>query len=192
MLRPHTTGRGGFPATPWSTILSARLTGGGQSRDALAWLCQAYWPPLYTYLRKTGHPRDEAEDHVQGFFAKFLEKNYLKHLDPDAGRFRSYLLGALKHYLSHERDRASARKRGGSGQPLPLELDIEEAERQYVVEPATNATPEKLYERRWALALLDQVLVRLQADYEQAGNGERYRVLSAFLPGARTRCARVA
>ena len=187
MLGRFPSGCGDFPTTQWSVILSARLAGGGQSREALTQLCQAYWPPLYTYLRKTGHPRDVAEDHVQGFFATFLEKNFLEKLDPEVGRFRSYLLGALKHYLSHERDRATARKRGGSSQPLPLELDTEKEERQYIVEPATDATPEKLYERRWALTLLDQVLVRLQADYEQAGKGERYRVLSAFLPGARSR-----
>lgn len=185
MLGRFPSGRGDFPTTQWSVILSARLAGGGQSREALAQLCQAYWPPLYTYLRKTGHPRDQAEDHVQGFFAKFLEKNFLENLDPAAGRFRSYLLGALKHYLSHERDRATARKRGGASKPLPLELDTEKEERQYIVEPATDVTPEKLYERRWALALLDQVLARLQADYEQAGKGKLYSVLIAFLPGAR-------
>ena len=181
-MRFH-SGRARFPTTEWSMILSARLTGSDQSGDALAWLCQAYWPPLYAFLRKTGHSREQAEDLVQGFFAKFLKRNYLKRLDPEAGKFRSYLLGALKHYLSHERARQTAHKRGGSSKPLPLELDIEEAERQYRVEPATDLTPEKLYERRWALTLLDLVLARLQAEYEQAGKGELYRVLSSFLPG---------
>jgi len=174
-----------FPATPWSAILKARLEGNDQSREALTRLCEAYWHPLYVFLRAGGQRSEDAKDLVQGFFARFLERDYLQGLDPSIGKFRSYLLGALKHYVSNERERANARKRGGGIQPLPFEIDIRDDEGpRYAVEPPTSETAETVYERQWAMSVLNNVIERLGKEYGNAGKGESYRHLSAFLPGA--------
>lgn len=149
------------------------------SRAALADLCQDYWYPLYAYLRQRGYPQEEAEDLVQGFFAQLLEKNYLKAADRERGRFRSFLLTALKNYAANEWDRRTAQKRGGS--TPPLSLDFENAEGRYTIEPADERTPEQEYDRGWATAQLEQVLTRMRAE---AGEGdERFALLQGFLTG---------
>jgi RNA polymerase sigma-70 factor (ECF subfamily) len=170
-----------FPSTSWSLIREAALTGVPESREALARLCARYWYPLYAFIRRTGHGQEDAQDLVQGFFARFLERNYLRGLDPADGRFRSYLLAAVKHYLANEADRASAQKRG-AGVTVPL--DLEEGERRFT-EHAVGVSPELEYERKWAHTFLDNVLAALRAEYEQSGRAEQFEHLSTFLPGAR-------
>ena len=125
-----------------------------RTRTALATLCTAYWYPLYTFIRRQGNGSHDSEDLTQAFFAWLLQSDYLRGADPSRGRFRSFLLATLKHFLSDERKKARAQKRGGGLRPTPLELDT--AETRYGYEPATNLTPEKCYERRWALTLLER------------------------------------
>lgn len=149
------------------------------SRAALAELCQDYWYPLYAYLRRRGYPQEEAEDLVQGFFVQLLEKNYLKAADRERGRFRSFLLTALKNYAANEWDRRTAQKRGGP--TPPLSLDFENAEGRYTIEPADERTPEQEYDRGWATAQLEQVLARMRA--EAGESDERFALLQGFLTG---------
>jgi RNA polymerase sigma-70 factor (ECF subfamily) len=170
-----------FPATRWSLVVAAgdRATPG--SHEALARLCALYRDPLYAFVRSRGHDRETAEDLVQGFFARFLGKNHLENVDAERGRFRSYLLGAVKHYLSDEHDRASAKKRGG-GQ-VPLSLDVEAAERLYGAMLAHDSTPERAYDRMWARALLDRVVDELGADYVRSGRQTLFEALRPALSG---------
>jgi DNA-directed RNA polymerase specialized sigma24 family protein len=175
---------GAFLTTQWSELHRAA----GQSlegRAALARFVEAYWYPLYAFLRRAGHSNDEASDLVQGFFAEFLARDDLGRLKAEGGRFRSYLLGALKHFVSHERERAQAQKRGAGQQPLSLDatFDSEHAEARYALEPAHNESPERLYERRFAQALLQRALERLRQAEEDRGQGEQYLHLRAFLTG---------
>lgn len=176
-------GAGGrqFATTHWSLVLAARGGDSPQSRAALAELCAAYWYPLYAYVRRRGHDADEAQDLTQGYFARLLEKDDLRDVDRARGKFRSFLLASFQHYLCNEYDRARARKRGGGRQPLPL--DFPDAEGRYTREPAHDLTPEKLFERRWALALLDQVLGRLREEMTRAGKGAHFEALKPYLTG---------
>lgn len=160
-------------------MLAAGDSHNPDSRTALADLCQAYWYPLYAYLRRRGYPQEEAEDLVQGFFAQLLEKNYLKAADRERGRFRSFLLTALKNYAANEWDRRTAMKRGGKSPTLSL--DFETAEGRYTIEPSDEHTPEQAFDRGWATAQLEQVLARMRAE---AGEGdERFALLQRFLTG---------
>jgi RNA polymerase sigma factor (sigma-70 family) len=163
------------------------LTAGGESdqaQDALARLCQTYWYPLYAYVRRRGNSPEDAQDLTQEFFARLLQRNWLNHADRDKGRFRSFLLGAMNHFLSDEWDKARAQKRGGGIKPLPLEFDT--AETRFSREPADNVTPEQNFERRWALTLLETVLNHLRQDYEREGRGELFALLNPCLVGDRT------
>ncbi|NOZ23274.1 MAG: sigma-70 family RNA polymerase sigma factor [Planctomycetes bacterium] len=168
-----------FATTRWSIVLAAGREGTPRAREALATLCQAYWYPLYAYVRRQGHNADEAQDLTQGFFAQFIEKNYFRALDPKKGKFRAYLLASMKHFLANEWDRAHAQKRGG--RQVPISLDFEGAEGRYSREPAHDLTPERIFERRWALTLLDQVLARLRQDFLKSGKEERFERLKVFL-----------
>ncbi|MGH7992087.1 MAG: RNA polymerase sigma factor, partial [Limisphaerales bacterium] len=143
-----------------------------------------YWYPLYAYVRRRGHSPEDAQDSTQAFFALLLERNWVGQADQQKGRFRSFLLSAMNHFLADEWDKARAQKRGGGLAPLPLEFDV--AETRYSHEPADNVTPEHSYERRWALTLLDTVLHRLQSEYEQEGRGELFAVLHPCLVGERS------
>jgi RNA polymerase sigma factor (sigma-70 family) len=176
-------GHGGserFATTRWSVVAAAQGRSSPASREALSVLFEAYWYPLYAYVRRRGHSVEEAEDLTQGFFARLLEKHGLEAAAPERGRFRSYLLGALKHFLANEWDQSRARKRGGAVRRLPL--DLENAEARYSLEPGHELTPEKVYERRWALTLLELVLSRLEA--EHAGKKARsFQRLKSFLTG---------
>jgi RNA polymerase sigma-70 factor (ECF subfamily) len=149
--------------------------------EALATLCEIYWYPLYAFLRSRGYSSEDAQDLTQGFFAQILERQFFKQADPLKGRFRSFLLGSLKHFAANERDRALTRKRGG-GIPL-LPLEFETAESRYLLEPPTNETPDRIFDRRWAVALLDRVMGRLAA----LATGERKKVvfeaLKTYLAG---------
>jgi len=144
--------------------------GGGASREsaeALAQLCDAYWRPLYAYVRRTGHDAEEARDLTQEFFTRLIEKRYVRSADPERGRFRTYLLAALKHFLANEWDRSRAAKRGGGVPTIPLDWDT--AEHSYGLETADPVTPEKIFERRWALTVLGRAMARLRSEFE--GNG---------------------
>jgi RNA polymerase sigma factor (sigma-70 family) len=157
-----------FLPTRWSLVLAAKRRDAAAAR-ALEDLARTYWYPLYAYARRRGISAPDAEDLIQSFFAALLEKHALATVDPAKGRFRSFLLAALQHFIVNEFDKASAQKRGGHLKTQPLE--IAGAEARYCHEPIDNVTPEKLFERRWALSILDQVLARLEQDY--AGRHEQ-------------------
>jgi len=163
-----------------------------QSAEALERLCRTYWFPLYAYVRRRGYDAEEAKDLTQEFFLRLLQKHYLAHADRSKGRFRSFLLTALNHFLANDWRRAQAAKRGG-GQPL-ISLDDPAAETRYALEPLSDLTPEKIYERRWALTLLDRALGRLAAEYEAAGRSPQFERLQGFLAteSGETRYAAVA
>lgn len=159
--------RGRFATTQWSLVLAAADRTSPRRQQALADLCGAYWYPLYAFARREGRPPAEAEDLTQEFFARLLEKSYLKGVEAERGRFRTFLLLCFKRFMANDHDRATAQKRGG---PQPLaSLDFSAAEARYQHEPAHVLTPERIFERRWALALLDQVLTRLGEEYQRAG-----------------------
>jgi RNA polymerase sigma-70 factor (ECF subfamily) len=172
-----------FATTRWSLVLAAGRRSSPESSAALATLCETYWYPLYAYVRRRGHDADDAQDLTQAFFARLLEKNDLAAAQQECGRFRSFLLTALKHFLANEWDRGCAQKRGGS-RPL-LSIEFRTAEDRYRLEPRHELTAEKIFERRWALVLLEQVLVRLQQESARAGKGELFDRLKVFLTGER-------
>lgn len=170
-----------FATTRWSQVLAAGHSDTSGSREALSRLCESYWYPLYVYVRRWGYDADQAQDLTQEFFARLLEKHYLRAADPSRGRFRSFMLASLKHFLANERDRAGAIKRGGRTVVIPLEL--ENAEGRYSLEPPVNETPETIYERRWALTLLERTLARLSREFATAGKGALFRRLEGYLTG---------
>ncbi|MEZ0276603.1 MAG: RNA polymerase sigma factor [Roseimicrobium sp.] len=181
-----------FHTTRWSLVLAAqRGSGETEGRRALAMLCRDYWYPLYAFARRRGHTPHDAQDLTQAFFANLLERQATT-ADPAKGRFRSYLLGALKHYMANEWHRANAQKRGG-GQTL-VEWDALDAEARYALEPAgQNGTDaEALYDRRWAMELLDKAMAKLRAEFEAKGDGDTFDVLKGCLGGGeapREECA---
>jgi RNA polymerase sigma-70 factor (ECF subfamily) len=170
-----------FATTHWSLVLAARDRAEPGADDALSSLCGLYWYPLYAYVRRRGHGADEAHDLTQEFFARLLEKDFLAGVDRGKGQFRSFLLAACNHFLANEHDRARAKKRGG-GRAV-LSLDAADAEGRYLGEPADALTPEKLFERRWALALLQQVMARLRDEFEAKGKARLFDRLRGFLVG---------
>ena len=170
-----------FASTRWSIVAAAGQRRSPQSQEALATLCQIYWYPLYAYARRHLPSAHDAQDLTQEFFAQLLEKDYLQAADPRRGKFRSFLLTAFKHFLSKERERANAQKRGG-GHRL-LSLDFQLGESRYHLEPADHATPERLYERGWALAILEQTLARLRQEFANAGKEKLFECLKAALAG---------
>ena len=163
-------------------ILAARGEPSPRAADAMAELCRTYWYPLYAYVRRRGHETSEAEDLTQEFFARLLAKDYLAGVDPEKGKFRAFLLASLKHFLMNEWDRSRAQKRGG-GKPL-VSLDALSAEGRYRLEPAHNLTAERLFERQWALTVLEQVLARLQAEWASHGRQAIFDALKGSLTGA--------
>jgi len=169
-----------FSTTRWSLVLAAGDARNPLSREALASLCKIYWPPVYAYVRRRGHDPESARDLTQGFFTNFLESGSFGRADPARGRFRSYLLGAVNHYLANEWDRTRSLKRGGGEVAISLDLESAEARR---LEPAHDLTPEKIFERRWALALLEHVLARLWQEKEASRNPERFERLMPLLTG---------
>ncbi len=170
-----------FVSTRWTVVLSAGHKSSPGSDQALAELCQLYWYPLYAYVRRHGRSREDAEDLVQAFFEKFLQKNYLEDVSCERGKFRAFLLACLKHFLANESDKATRQKRGGGAQHLSL--DWQRAEERYQQEPADNATPDRLYDREWAQALLARVLARLKQEYVMAGKGALFEHAKSSLLG---------
>lgn len=174
-----------FATTHWSVVLTAAGSDSTPARAALARLCQTYWYPLYAYARRRGIGPHDAEDLTQGFFARLLQDNFVGQAQREKGRFRWFLLGALNHFLANEWDRARAKKRGG-GQTI-ISLDAEAAESRYKLEPADSLTAERVYERRWALTLLDTVLQNLEREHELAGKTRFYGELRFCLTGERSK-----
>jgi RNA polymerase sigma factor (sigma-70 family) len=174
-------GRGRFATTRWSLVLAAGRRSSNRSSEALASLCETYWYPVYAFIRRQGHDADAARDLTQEFFARVLEKNYFGDADPARGRFRAFLLTSIRHFLSNERDRARALKRGGA--TPPLSLDVETAEGTYQLEGQDDLTPEKLFDARWATLLLDRALSRLERAYTASGKSETFDRLKGFLTG---------
>jgi len=170
-----------FTTTHWSVVLTAGNHDAPQAAQALEQLCRTYWYPLYAYVRRRGRDPEDAMDLTQAFFERFLEKNYLDQVDRRKGRFRSFLLAALNHFLADEWDRSRRQKRGGPHQTFSL--DSSAAEERYRIEPADHQSPEAIYERRWALTLLEQVLQQLETDFRAAGKGAEFEALQVFLVG---------
>jgi RNA polymerase sigma factor (sigma-70 family) len=173
--------RNRFATTRWSLVLAAGQRSNAKSRDALNSLCETYWYPVYAFVRRQGNDADAALDLTQEFFARVLEKNYFGHADPTRGRFRAFLLTSARHFLSNERDRKRALKRGGA--TSIVSLDAETAEGTYQLEGRDDLTPEKLFDARWAMLTLDRALARLQRAYAAAGNPETFEGLKGFLTG---------
>ncbi len=170
-----------FATTHWSIVLAAGRTSSPDSRRALTTLCETYWYPAYAYVRRRGHSREEAQDLTQEFFLRLLEKELLLTVDPRRGKFRSFLLASLKNFLANERRDARARKRGGGR--VHLSLDFQSAEDRYSLEPTHELTPERIYERRWALTLLEQSLSKLRQDFTRSGKSDLFDQLRVFLGG---------
>src|SRR5512136_3051554 len=174
-------GSGGlFPWTHWSVVLAAADQDSPQARAALEQLCRTYWYPLYCYIRRRGYGHEDAQDLTQGFLLQLLQRHSFARADAGKGRFRSFLLAGLNYFLSDERDRAGAQKRGG-GQPTLSFIDAQVADERYRLEPVDERSPDKLFERRWAVTLLDQVLARLEQEYREAGKLELFQRLRGFL-----------
>ncbi len=173
-----------FVTTRWSVVLSAGRKDSPHADAALETLCRAYWYPLYAYVRRLGHSPADAQDLTQEFFAQLLACNWVAAADRKRGRFRSFLLLVFKRFLANQWDKARALKRGRRIQFVPLPLDT--AETRYARdEPADTATPEQVFEKQWAFTLLDGVLQRLRAEYEQDGKAALFEALKACLVGSR-------
>ena len=168
-----------FATTRWTLVLTAAADGSSQARGAMAELCALYWYPLYAFIRRKGHDADQAQDLTQGFFARILERNIVGTADPQRGRFRSYLLGALQHFLADEHDRSRALKRGGGH--TTLSRDIETAEQRYALEPTHDTTPERLFDRKWAATVITLVMADLARQYTAQGNARVFERLKPFL-----------
>jgi len=169
-----------FPTTRWTLVFAAGDPHRKEARSALVSLCENYWYPLYAYLRRRGYPADQAQDLTQEFFVRLLEGRYLDRANPEKGRFRSFLLTSLKFFVADEGDCQRARKRGG-GVLVPLEFSS--GEERYQREPAHDETPERIFERRWALSMLDRVVERLRNEFVQHGRAEHFERLKMFLLG---------
>lgn len=167
-----------FLTTRWSLVRAARGEG-EQARRSLGELCEAYWYPLYAFLRRRGVDHDEAQDAVQGFFAAVIERGDLAALDPDLGRFRGWLLRGIEHYLANQRAADRAQKRGGGR--VRLAVDWEDGRARFGAEPAAGRTPEQEFERAWALATLERARIRLAADYAARGKAELFEALAPEL-----------
>jgi RNA polymerase sigma factor (sigma-70 family) len=170
-----------FATTHWSVVLAAGQSADAQASEALEQLCRTYWYPLYAYVRRRGSGPEDAQDLTQEFFALFLRKEYFRLADRARGRFRTFLLHALEHFLINEWKRAQCAKRGGG--TILFSLDVEAAEQRYASEPAVTLTPERAYEKQWAATLLEQVLSSLKQEYAEAGNGRVFAELADLLWG---------
>ncbi len=176
---PGVVGQPLFATTHWSVVLAAADQEKPEAAVAMERLCRTYWYPLYVYIRRRGHSPEDAQDLTQEFFFRLLERNSFAAADRAKGRFRSFLLGALKHFLADEHDKAAAQKRGG-GKSI-ISWEEAGAEKRFGAEPADELSPDKLFDRRWALTVLDQATARLRARYEAEGSLELFNALSCYL-----------
>jgi RNA polymerase sigma-70 factor (ECF subfamily) len=175
-------GRGLFDTTRWSLVLAAGVEPPtADAREALTTLCETYWYPLYAFLRGRGHDPADAEDMTQAFFALLLEKQVIRQADPARGRFRSFLLKSLQHFAANVHEAATAAKRGGGVPALSLEFGL--AEGRFRLEPSSDENPERTFDRRWALTLLDRVMSRLSADALQKNKHSQFDALKPYLTG---------
>ena len=174
----------GFTTTHWSVVLAAGRSVSPQASEALEKLCRTYWYPLYAYARREGHTVHDAQDLTQEFFARFLAKDYLNQVEREKGRFRSFLLASLKHFLANERDRSNTLKRGGGCAFIPWD-DLEREGRVEVQAPQ-EWTAERVYERQWALTLIEQVFARLREECRAAGKAELFETLRVYLSGEKS------
>src|ERR1700682_1147398 len=169
-----------FPTTRWTLVVAAGDPHRKEARSALVSLCENYWDPWYAYLRRRGYPADQAQDLTQEFFIRVLEGRYLDRAVPEKGRFRAFILTSLKFFLADEADRNRAQKRGGGN---ALSLEISSGEDRYQREPAHDETPERIFERRWALSVLDRVVEKLRDEFVHHGRPEHFERLKVFLLG---------
>ena len=175
----HDAGRGDFATTHWSVVLSAGDEDDEHRSAALAQLCEDYWYPLYAFARRRGHQPQDAQELTQAFFAVLLEKNYVGSADAELGRFRAFLITAFKRFLSKEYDRQATVKRGGSVQFVSL--NASDGESRFQVEPSHNDTPDRLFDRRWALLVTEYTMNQLATEYEQAGKTALFKKLQPAL-----------
>jgi RNA polymerase sigma-70 factor (ECF subfamily) len=168
-----------FVTTRWTVVLHAGRKSSPQSDRALGELCQTYWYPLYAYVRRKGKTKEDAEDLVQAFFEKFLKKNYLEGLSAERGKFRAFLLAALKHFLANEWDKSQRQKRGGG--VTHLSLDWQSADARYHLDPPDPSSPDKTFDREWALALLERVISRLSGECEAEGKRKLFEQSRGYL-----------
>ena len=181
--RQPRAGGGGDPfrTTQWSVVIAAGKDSSPEAREALATLCQKYWGPLYAFVRRKNHSIEDAQDITQGFFAQFLERGAIRGASRDRGKFRAYLLSALKHHMTDEWRKGQAQKRGG-GQVV-LSLDFDSAEKIYSLEPADNKTPDVIYQEHWTMTLLNTIFDDLEKEYGDAGRADLFSKLKPYLTG---------
>lgn len=171
--------------THWTIVLQARDGDSHVRQASLAALCETYWQPLYAYVRRRGYRPEDAQDLVQEFFAKFLERNFLKNVSRDKGRFRNFLLASLNHFLANEWNKKTAKKRGGG--LMFFSLDVPEAERKLPDLAAPQCSPEDIYRREWALALLSRAYERLKDETDSKAARERFDIVKGYLVASATR-----
>ena len=172
-----------FNTTHWSVVLAVSQSDTTRARKALAKLCQTYWYPLYAYVRRRGYSTPDAQDLTQAFFARLLEHHSFASASPELGKFRSYILTAMKHFLASEWKHRRAQKRGGGSWMLSLDWAV--AEERFDLEPATHASPDKLFEKQWAVTVLQDVLNRLEREYQDEGKTDLFAALKQTLLGSR-------
>jgi RNA polymerase sigma-70 factor (ECF subfamily) len=174
--------RGGFATTQWSVVLAARAGDPALAQEALAALCATYWPPLYAYARRLGRSAADAEDLTQGFFVSLFEREALLQVERGKGRFRSFVIVAFRHFLANERDRERAQKRGGAVALVPIDAALVES--RFAPSLADTRTPEELYDRMWALTMLEQVMRRLEEEHARSAKRGTFDHLKAYLTGS--------
>lgn len=165
--------------------MAARDGSASEVRAAIEELCERYWYPLYAYIRRRGSSPDEAADLTQGFFADLLGRDFLQRIDPQRGRFRSFLLAALKHFMTHEREQAQAQKRGGRASTISLDFEL--ASSRFESEPADTDSPEALFERRWGMTVMERAMERLRDETIDSAHPERFDALREYLTGSSPR-----
>jgi RNA polymerase sigma-70 factor (ECF subfamily) len=170
-----------FATTRWTLVTAAGKQGTPEARRALSDLCRLYWYPVYAFVRRRGYDADDALDQAQGFFTRLIDKNDLADADRTRGRFRAWLLTSVKHYLANEWDKATAAKRGGGRAVFSFDIDADDAETRYRREPAHQVTPERIFDRRWALTLLEQTLAALEAESVAEAKKDLFDALKATL-----------
>lgn len=180
-MTSHTlAGRNEFPITSWTLVVTAGDSRRQDCRDALRRLCEHYWYPVYAYVRRRGYPKEQAQDLTQDFFVRILQGRYLDRADQNRGKFRSFLMNSCKYFLADQADRSRAQKRGADA-ILPFE--VASGEERYLVEPLDNETPERIFERNWAVSLLDRVVSRLRDEFTLHGRPSEFEKLKVLLLG---------
>lgn len=170
-----------FATTRWSVVAAAGRSSDAAAREALECLCREYWYPIYSHVRRHGHDRSAAQDLTQAFFARLLEKDVIVRADRERGRFRSFLLGSLRNFLCNEYDRQTARKRGGGRSILSINFEV--AEGRYHTEPSHELTPDRAFERQWAVTVLEQALAAVERQYRDSERQALFDALAPFLAG---------